>query len=119
MAQEEQTSGNASELIERGDYGTEYYTSYNVVLMLPFLGNRFNPDAPKIYDNSYWALNYYGGVKMALDELEDRQDLKINLTVMDSEASTRRVSNLLNSPLGAIQRPHDHPATTAATTRTW
>ena len=97
MAQEEQTSGNTSELIDRGDYGTEYYTSYNVVLMLPFLGNRFNPDAPQIYNNSYWALNYYGGVKMALDELEDRQDLKLNLTVMDSEASTRRVGSLLNS----------------------
>ena len=97
MAQEEQTSGNASELIERGDYGTEYYTSYNVVLMLPFLGNRFNPDAPRIYDNSYWALNYYGGVKMALDELKDRNNIKLNLTVMDSEASTRKVSNLLNS----------------------
>jgi hypothetical protein len=97
MAQEEQTVGNPIELIERGDYGTEYYTSYNVVLMLPFLGPRFNPDAPQIYDNSYWALNYYGGVKMALDELENRPDVKLNVTVMDSEASTRRVGNLLNS----------------------
>lgn len=97
MAQNEQTSGNPSELIERGDYGTEYYTSYNVVLMLPFLSSRFNADAPQIYDNSYWALNYYGGVKMALDELDGQKDIKLNLTVMDSEASPKRISNLLNS----------------------
>jgi hypothetical protein len=69
MAQEE-VMGNPSKLIERGDFGTEFYTSYNVTVLLPFLSDRFNPESNEIFRNSTWALNYYGGMQMALDELD-------------------------------------------------
>jgi hypothetical protein len=96
MRKEEEEAGNPSELVERGDYGTEFYTSYNVVVMLPFLSQRFNPNSSEIYNNSLWALNYYGGLEMALDELGG-EGVKLNVTVMDSKASTREVSRLKNT----------------------
>lgn len=88
--------GNPSELIRRGDFGTEFYTSYNVTVLLPFLSDRFNPEANEIFRNSTWALNYYGGMQMALDELDDT-GIKLNVKVMDSKAQQTVVSRLLST----------------------
>ena len=88
--------GNPSELIRRGDFGTEFYTSYNVTVLLPFLSDRFDPERNEIFRNSTWALNYYGGMKMALDELDD-QGVKLNVQVMDSKAQEAAVGRLLNT----------------------
>jgi hypothetical protein len=93
---EEDTNGNPSELISRGDYGTEFYTAYDVAIMLPFLSDRFNENSSEIYDNSAWALNFYGGMKMAMDELND-EGVKLNVTVMDSKANERAVGDLLST----------------------
>ncbi len=90
---EEEQMGNPSELIRRGEYGTEYYTAYNVGLILPFLTDRFNPNSGEIFDNSTWALNFYGGARMALEEL-DEQGVRLNVTVMDSKAEQRQVAQL-------------------------
>lgn len=95
IAQEE-VMGNPSKLIERGDFGTEFYTSYNVTVLLPFLSDRFNPESNEIFRNSTWALNYYGGMQMALDEL-DEQGVKLNVRVMDSKAQEAAVGKLLNT----------------------
>lgn len=92
----EDLTGNPSELLRRGEFGTEFYSAYNVAVMLPFLGDRFSPTATSIYDNSTWALNFYGGIKMAMEELDD-EGLKVNLTVMDTKASERETSRLLSS----------------------
>lgn len=93
---EDEQMGNPSELIRRGDFGTEFYTSYNVAVMLPFLSDRFDPESNKIFRNSTWALNYYGGMQMALDELSD-QGIKLNVQVMDSKAQPKAVGRLLSS----------------------
>ena len=93
---QENIMGNPSELIRRGDFGTEFYTSYNVTVMLPFLSNRFKPESNEIFRNSTWALNYYGGMQMALDELED-QGIKLNIQVMDSKAQEAVVGRLLST----------------------
>lgn len=95
IAQEE-VMGNPSELIRRGDFGTEFYTSYNVTVLLPFLSDRFNPESNEIFRNSTWALNYYGGMQMALDELDD-QGIKLNVRVMDSKAQESVVGRLLST----------------------
>ncbi len=79
-----------------GQYGSEFLSSYNVSLMLPFVTNRFDEEAERIDPVSDWALQFYGGVKMALDELSD-QGIKLNLSVLDTEGSTRKVSSLLRS----------------------
>jgi hypothetical protein len=93
---EDDYNGNAPELIRRGEYGTEFYTAYDVAIILPFLTDRFNEASSEIYENSKWALNYYAGAKMALDELND-EGLKLNVTVMDSKAAERQVGNLLGT----------------------
>lgn len=95
-AEVEETEGNLVKLIDRGDYGTEFYTAYDLSIVLPFLTDRFNPEAAEIYDNSKWALSFYGGMKMALDELND-EGIKFNVTVMDSKASERAVGQLLST----------------------
>lgn len=95
MTQEPQ-SGNPSELIERGDFGTEFYTAYNVVAMLPFLSDGFSASSASLPRNSTWALNYYGGMLMALDELDD-EGIKLNVKIMDSKASSQAVDRLLNT----------------------
>lgn len=86
-------------LIERqgiGDYGTNYLTSYNVALMLPFVTNRFDSESGNIDQASEWALQYYGGTKMALDKLSE-ENIKLNVEVMDTEGNTRKVSTLLRN----------------------
>lgn len=79
-------SSSEGEVIRVDEIGSEFLTSYNVSLILPFLTDRFYIEDDEIYKNSHWALNFYGGVKMALDELRDEQ-LNLNINVVDSRAS--------------------------------
>ena len=95
-AAEESVRGNASELTGRGEFGTEFYSSYNVALILPFLTNNYDPDRGAIPENATWALQFYGGVRMAFEELEN-EGIKLNVTVMDSKADQRQVGQLLTS----------------------
>ncbi len=92
---DENAVGNPSELIRRGDYGTAFYTAYNVGVMLPFLSDRFNPESEEIFRNSAWALNFYGGMQMAFDELEE-EGVKLNVQVIDTEASPQVLSGQLS-----------------------
>ena len=77
-----------------GQYGTEYLTSYNVAFMLPFVTNRFDPTSGQIDNISDWALHFYGGAKIAFDKLSE-EDVKLNVSVLDTEGSPRQVSTLL------------------------
>lgn len=90
-----QESGpGVAELIGRGDFGSEFYSSYNVALILPFLSDRFNAASEDMPENSSWALNFYGGLRMALDQLSE-EGVKLKVTVMDSKANSRDVSRLI------------------------
>ena len=85
------------ELIGVNEYGSEFLQSYDVALVLPFLGNRFDSDRPAITQGiSKWALNFYGGVQMALNELEE-EGVKLNVSVHDSQASEATTRNLLQN----------------------
>lgn len=88
--------GNPVELIRVGDFGSEILSSYNVSILLPFLSDKFNPDKPEIYSNSQWALHFYGGLKIALDELSG-EGVRLNVSVLDSKASDRTVADLLRN----------------------
>lgn len=91
---ENQEKGNAPELVGRGEYGTEYFSVYNVALILPFLSDNFNPAGSEITENSNWALHFYGGAQMAFEKLEE-EGVKLNVAVMDSKANERRMDTLL------------------------
>lgn len=82
-----QTSGS-------GQFGTQYFSTYNVSLMLPFLADRVSIESAAIPDNSLWAVHYYSGAKMALDMLRS-EGVGLNLSVLDNEANEQQTSNLL------------------------
>ena len=94
-------SAQGKELIEVGEFGSEFYTSYNISLILPFLTDRVEQTdrGLKIDSRSYWAINYYGGVRLALDEFK-QEGISLNLSVVDSKASTSAVRGMLGSDDG-------------------
>lgn len=77
--------------------GSEFFSAYNVAVLLPFLTDKFNPTVGQIPDNSTWALQFYGGVKMALEVLND-EGLNLNVSVIDSkETSDAAVSSMVRT----------------------
>lgn len=77
-----------------GNIKTEYLSNYNVSVVLPFLSDRFSPTAATLPPNSDWALNYYAGVKMALEDLSS-EAINMTVSVIDgretSEAAAAQV----------------------------
>ncbi len=66
--------------------------SYDVSMILPFLANQSS--IGEITENSYWAIHFYAGAKLAYDDLvKDGANLKI--TVSDSDGTTGKVNRLL------------------------
>ncbi|KAA3635325.1 MAG: amino acid ABC transporter substrate-binding protein, partial [Bacteroidetes bacterium] len=89
---------NPTNVIDVNEIGSEKLSSYNVSLILPFITNQFNEFSPTLNNNSLWAVNFYAGSKMALDVLGE-EDIKLNVSVMDSKASASTTSSLIrNSP---------------------
>lgn len=73
-------------------------TRYDVSLLLPFLGQNFDT-VQAINENSLWAINFYGGAKIAFDKLQG-EGINLNVQVFDSKASDSDVDNLLkNQPV--------------------
>ncbi len=66
--------------------------TYNVSLILPFLTQNIRGGT---YDeNSTLAIQFYGGAKLAYESLRNA-GVHLNISVMDSEASTTKMSGLL------------------------
>lgn len=65
----------------------------DISILLPFLANSSSSGVPS---NSLWALNFYAGAKLAYEGLE-ADGSKFKVSVMDTEASTGKVGNLLKS----------------------
>lgn len=102
---EQLTGGVRPERIGRGEFGTEFYSAYNVALILPFLSDFYDPKTAILPENSSWALHFYGGARMALENLEE-EGIKLNVTVMDSNAEPRKVGRLLSSNRTALLNAH-------------
>lgn len=64
---------------------------HSVAVVLPFLANR---PGTTIDDNSLWAVGFYAGAKLAFENLAS-QGISLDVSVMDSEASTAKVDNIL------------------------
>lgn len=90
------SGGGASDLIRVDDLGSEFLSTYNVSLVLPLLTDRFNEFGTEINESALKAINYYGGVQLALDQIRD-EDISLNLSVVDSKASSYEINNLLRS----------------------
>lgn len=78
----------------KDEYNSVKLSSYNVVFALPFLTDRFT--GGNVPDNALWALNFYGGAKMALDLL-DREGVKLNVSLADTRAESGATTTLIRS----------------------
>lgn len=90
--------GTAEEarLLRTGALGSQFYDRYTISLILPFLAENYDFVSGQINQNSFWALHYYSGAKMALEDLK-KENIGINLKVFDSEGDVSAVSQLLAS----------------------
>ncbi len=80
-----------------GRNGSRLLTGYGVDFVLPFLSDRNPADAQNLDANSLWALHFYSGAEMALDELK-AGSTSFDVRVQDSRASKEKVSAILASP---------------------
>ncbi|MEM6772927.1 MAG: ABC transporter substrate-binding protein, partial [Bacteroidota bacterium] len=60
-------------------------SAYNVEFALPFLTDRYLGSEDKVDPNSLWALHFYSGAKMAIDEMRGAQ-VGYNVKVIDTKA---------------------------------
>ena len=72
--------------------GSEKKSFYNISYLLPF--NTTFSNAGKIDKRSKWAVNFYAGAKMALDQL-GQEGISLQVDVMDTQGNPSRVKNLL------------------------
>ena len=75
---------------------TTHLNTYNIVLALPFLADRFNEEEQKIDRRSIPALNFYEGAKMAMDVLSG-EGVNLDVSVLDTKAKEVTTTQLTNS----------------------
>lgn len=69
---------------------------YNVAVMLPFLGHKFQEFESRVNPKSELALDFYSGVKIAFEDLSN-EGIRLNVSVHDSEASEATTTKLLKT----------------------
>lgn len=69
---------------------------HKIAMLLPFMTDRFNSTTPSFFETSKWAIHYYCGVKLAVEDLE-KEGISCQLDVYDSKASEEEVNQLLLS----------------------
>ena len=70
--------------------------SYKVVYALPFLTDRFQIDGGKLPLNSAWAMQFYAGARMALDELK-AEGVNFEVSVLDTKATDAGMADILRN----------------------
>lgn len=77
--------------------GSRLLSAYNIQLALPFLTDRYLGSEDKVDPNSAWALHFYSGARMALDEMQ-ASATGYNINVQDTEARKGTAQQLVASP---------------------
>ncbi len=80
-----------------GRNGSRLLTGYGVDFVLPFLSDRNLDQAESIDANSLWALHFYSGAEIALEELKSGS-ISFDVRVQDSRANADKMSRILRSP---------------------
>ena len=78
------------------DDNTELLSSYNLVLALPFLADKYDAVENKIDRRSVPALNFYEGAKMAFDVLAG-EGVNLEVNVLDTRAQEGTTIQLTNN----------------------
>ncbi|MCB0635828.1 MAG: amino acid ABC transporter substrate-binding protein [Lewinella sp.] len=90
------TGSNPISPIGVGAEGSQLLSAYNVAVLLPFLTDRYDTQGDDLPENSEWALQFYGGMQMAFDDLAS-EGIALNVSVLDTRASEVTVGNLVRS----------------------
>lgn len=103
------SDGTTSEIdagvIAEGERGTVYLESYNVGVLLPFFTDRFNAGEENIDRRSLWAIEFYSGAKLALDQLNS-EGINLNVSVYDTKADARTTEQLLRTETEFLPNTH-------------
>lgn len=79
--------------------GSRLLSAYNVEIALPFLTDRYLGSEDEVDNNSIWALHFYSGAKMALDEMRGTQTpASYNVSVQDTRAQPETTKLLTSRP---------------------
>ena len=65
-----------------------------ISMLLPFFADRTTSLSTSVPENSRWALQYYAGVELALDEL-DKEGAKLDVSVFDTRGDESTLNQLL------------------------
>ncbi|MGK0364560.1 MAG: hypothetical protein ACI85O_001617 [Saprospiraceae bacterium] len=97
----EGSANNGGQINTPNGIPTTMKSSYDVAMMLPFVTNKFSAFDSKIYAKSEWAIQYYGGAQLAIDQLKG-EGINLNINVLDTQGSEGKViTEISNNP--AIQ----------------
>ena len=66
-----------------------------MALLLPFFANQNNSMNTSINENSVWALQYYGGAQLAMEQLET-EGANLTVQVYDSKGSEKEVQRIIS-----------------------
>jgi len=78
------------------DENTDLLNSYNMVIALPFLADKYDAVEDKIDRRSVPALNFYEGAKMAFDDLAG-EGVNLDISVLDTRAQEGTTIQLTNN----------------------
>lgn len=73
--------------------GSSMLQVYNVVFALPFQTDRYNVQG-QIPQNSAWALNFYEGARLAIEELQN-EGASLRVSVLDTKATEAGMNDLV------------------------
>ena len=80
-----------------GRNGSRLLTGYGVDYVLPFLTDRYRGEEESIDPNSLWALHFYSGAELAMEEVNTDQ-VSFDVRVQDSRASANKIEAVVRSP---------------------
>ncbi|WP_157975836.1 ABC transporter substrate-binding protein [Lewinella sp. IMCC34191] len=82
-----------------GRNGSRILSGYGVDFVLPFLSDRNLDGARAVDPNSLWALHFYSGAELALEDIRaENGEISYDVRVQDSRANPEQMRNVLLSP---------------------
>ncbi|MGB3801021.1 MAG: ABC transporter substrate-binding protein [Lewinella sp.] len=82
-----------------GRNGSRLLSGYGVDFILPFLSDRNLDEANAVDPNSLWALHFYSGAELALDDIRSENgEISYDVRVQDSRANPQQVQAITGSP---------------------
>jgi hypothetical protein len=79
---------------ENPDLIVDPKAEYRMALLLPFMTNRYSAENPEFYSTSEWAMHYYGGFQLGMEDLAS-EEISLIVDVIDTKASEQEINQLI------------------------